>query len=92
MQMPQADLTGKSIYAKSCCKDHIADFVVDNNYNLSTLHLDAPTLHLLQVFYIPENIGCPTISTSFSPNSNVQPPGKFIASAVNLPDICVFLI
>ena len=92
MEMPQGGSTEKSISAESCCKDHIADFVVDNNYQLSALHLNAPVLQLLQVFYIPENIGCPTVSASLSPNANVQPPAKFIASAVSLPDICVFLI
>jgi len=93
MNMPQPSCSAeKTILPESCCKDEISNFVVDNNYNPSTLQLNAPLFHLLQVFLIPENTGSSTIATSFSHNTNVQPPGNYIASAVSLPDICVFLI
>ena len=93
MNMPQPSCSAeKTIIPESCCKDEIADFVVDNNYNPSALQLNAPTYHLLQVFTIPENIGSSAISTSYTRNTNVQPPGIFPANAVSLPDICVFLI
>ena len=93
MNMPQPSCSAeKTIIPESCCKDEIADFVVDNNYNPSTLQLNAPLFHLLQVFLIPENTGSLAIATSYTRNTNVQPPGSFPASAVSLPDICVFLI
>ncbi len=93
MEMPKpSNSKEKSISEESCCKDHIADFAVDTNYNPSTLELSKPDLHLLQVFNVPENIGSLLVSTTSSTNTNVQPPGNYIASAVSLPDICVFLI
>jgi hypothetical protein len=93
MEMPrQTNSDKQSISEESCCKDEISDFAVDHNYNPSTLEVNEPTFHLLQVFLIPENIECSAISTSLLHNTNVQPPGNYIASAVSLPDICVFLI
>jgi len=93
MNMPQPSCSAeKTIIPESCCKDEIADFVVDNNYNPSTLQLNAPLFHLLQVFLIPENTGSLAIATSYTRNTNVQPPGSFPANAVSLLDICVFLI
>jgi len=91
MSKPQAS-SEKNISTESCCKDEISDYVVDNNYNPSSLQVNEPTLQLLQVFYIPEIIGCSAFSTTFSHNANVRQSGYFIASAVSLPDICVFLI
>ena len=93
MEMPKPNNSSeKTIIPESCCKDEISDFAVDHNYNPSTLQVNEPTFHLLQVFLIPENTGSSAIATSFSHNTNVQPPGNYIASAVSLPDICVFLI
>ena len=93
MEMPkQNNSAEKTIIPESCCKDEISDFAVDHTYNPSTMQLNEPTFHLLQVFLIPENAVSSAISTSYTRNTNVQPPGNYIASAVNLPDICVFLI
>ncbi|MDR3652774.1 MAG: hypothetical protein P4L34_07375 [Paludibacter sp.] len=83
---------GKSFNAPSCCKDEMAFYAVDNNYNPSALQINAPVNQLLQVFYIPEAIGLHFFNTNSSVNATIQPPGKFIASAVSLPDICVFRI
>lgn len=84
--------THKSFEAESCCKDEISFLTVDKNYNPSTFQLNQPTDQLLQVFYIPENSGLLLHSSKLSSNTNVQPPGNSIASAVSLPDICVFRI
>jgi hypothetical protein len=92
MEMPTQATPEKSIAAESCCKDVLSFFVVDNNYDSSTLQINEPVNHLLQVFYIPESIGLQFFNAGSSVNANVQPPGKFIASAVSLPDICVFRI
>jgi hypothetical protein len=93
MEMPKPNNSAeKTIIPESCCKDEISNFVVDNNYSPSTLQFNATSFHLLQVFLIPENAGSLAIATSFSHNTNVQPPGSFPANAVSLPDICVFLI
>ena len=92
MEMPKQAATEKSITAESCCKDVLSFYAVDNNYDSSTLQIKEPASHLLQVFYIPESIGFQFFNAGSYVNANVQPPGKFIASAVSLPDICVFRI
>ena len=84
--------TQKSVEAESCCKDEMTFYTVDTNYNPSTIQTHEPEHHLLQVFYIPLSSGIQFRNTSHSTNTHVQPPGIYLASAVNLPDICVFLI
>ncbi|NDP22299.1 MAG: hypothetical protein GZ091_14645 [Paludibacter sp.] len=88
----ESNPTEISFEAESCCKDEIAVYTVDSNYNPSSLQLNRPVKQLLQVFYIPSSIGIKFFNTISSVNTNVQPPGNYIASAVSLPDICVFLI
>jgi len=82
----------KSIEAESCCKDEMSFYTVDTNYNPSTIQTHEPEHHLLQVFYIPLSSGIQFRNTSHTTNTHVQPPGIYLTSAVNLPDICVFLI
>jgi len=82
----------KSFDAESCCKDEISYYSVDTNYNPSTIQTNQPEQNLLQVFYIPLNLGIQFKNTTHSTHTPVQPPGIFLASAVQLPDICVFLI
>jgi len=82
----------KSISAENCCKDEISFYAVDTNYNPSTIQNNKPVNQLLQVFYIPSTIGIQFFKTASTTNKNVQPPGIFLASAVSLPDICVFMI
>ena len=84
--------TQKSVEAESCCKDEMTFYTVDTNYNPSTIQTHEPEHHLMQVFYIPLSLGIQFKNTSHSTNTHVQPPGIYLASAVNLPDICVFLI
>ena len=84
--------TQKSVEAESCCKDEMTFYTVDTNYNPSTIQTHEAGHHLLQVFYIPLSSGIHFRNTSHSTNTHVQPPGIYLASAVNLPDICVFLI
>ena len=82
----------KSIESEGCCKDEMSFLAVDSNYSPSTLQIDQPTNQLLQVFDIPKTIGIPFNHTNSTTNTNVQPPGDYIASAVSIPDICVFRI
>ncbi|MFT3753522.1 MAG: hypothetical protein QM800_11845 [Paludibacter sp.] len=88
----QSAPTGKSIESESCCKDEMSFFVVDSNYSPSTLQINHSANQLLQVFDIPKTIGIQFLHTNSATNTNVQPPGNYMASAVSLPDICVFLI
>lgn len=87
-----ASTTEKSFNAVSCCKDVVSFYTVDTNYNPSTIQLNKPVHQLLQAFYIPTTVGIQYFNALQGANTNIQPPGKFIASAVSLPDICVFLI
>jgi len=88
----EANPQEKSITTENCCKDEISFLAVDNNYSPSTLQINHTANQVLQVFDIPQTIGIVSIHTNSATNANVQQPGKFIASAVSLPDICVFRI
>jgi hypothetical protein len=67
-------------------------YVVDSNYNPSTLQINYNANQQLHVFDIPKTIGIQPNHTNSSSHTNVHPPGNYIASAVSLPDICVFRI
>lgn len=82
----------KNFETESCCKDEISFLTVDKSYNSSTFQLIQPKDLLLQTFYIVEKSVFELNSTNLSLNINVQPPNNYIASAVSLPDICVFRI
>ena len=83
----------KTISTEGCCKDEMSFYAIDSNYNPSTLQVNKPVNQLLQVFYIPENVGLSSFSSLYSANTNVQdPPGEYSASAVDRPRICVFRI
>ena len=88
----QANAAANTITAESCCKDEMSFFTVDSNYNPSSLQVNEPVKQLLQVYYIPTTLGIQFNRTNSTSNANVQPPGNYIASAVTLPDICVFRI
>lgn len=81
-----------SIRNEGCCQNEMSFFVVDNNYNVSATQISKPATQILQVFDIPKTIGIQLTYTNSTSNTNVQPPGNYIASAVSLPDICVFQI
>ena len=78
--------------SSACCHDFVSNYKVDNTYKTSSTRLDEPVNLLLAVYLIPENIGLISLITNHTVNTNVRPPGKFIAAAVSLPDICVFRI
>ena len=84
--------TDKTVGNESCCKDEMSFYAVDNNYSPSTLQINHTANELLQVFEVPKTIGIQFLHTNSTSNTNVQPPGNYIASAVSLHDICVFRI
>lgn len=88
----ETDLFSQSVSNEGCCKNKISSLVVDNNYNASTFHISKPINRILLVFEIPKTIGIHYSHTNSTLNTDVQPPGNYIASAVSLPDICVFRI
>ena len=88
----QSTTTDKTVSTESCCKDEMSFYAVDSNYSPYTLQINHTANQLLQVYDIPKTIGIQSIHTNSATNTNVQPPGNYIASAVSLPDICVFRI
>lgn len=83
--------TDKTLSTEGCCKDEMAYYAVDTNYNPSNFHLNKPVNQLLQVFYIPQNVGLPSLSSVYHATVQ-QPPGEYSAYAVDRPLICVFRI
>lgn len=81
-----------NVSTEGCCKDQMSFYTVDTNFYSSIFHISEPSNPLLQVFDIPKVIGIQFLHTNSTSNINVQPPGNYIASAVSLPDICVFRI
>lgn len=92
MEIPGETKSQPVSIASTCCHDFVSNYKVDNTYKTSSTRLDVPVNLLLAVYLIPENIGLISLITKHTVNTNVQPPGKFIAAAVSLPDICVFRI
>lgn len=90
--LSQTDHTANTVVTKSCCKDEISFFTVDSNYNSSTFQIQEPAQQLIQLFYVPQSAVGYSFNEFTVRNTNVLPPGKYIPSAVSLPDICVFLI
>lgn len=77
--------------SSDCCKDEIANYTVDNNYNPSVYQFKEVTKTFLQVFCIPVIFSL----HSFESNSlyaDVSPRDNLLTSAVSLVDICVFRI
>jgi hypothetical protein len=92
MESSKAAKPVENSFSSECCQDQISFYSVDNNYSPSTTQINEPVDHLLQVFDIPKVIGIQFPYTNSTSNTYVQPPGNYIASAVSLPDICVFRI
>ena len=74
----------------SCCKDKLAAFVVDNNYNPTLSEFKAFSQNLLQVFILPAFLSNQSQTSLNLICTNVSPPGHYQVSDVSLPSICVF--
>ena len=79
-------------FTSDCCQDQISFYSVDTNYKQSFTQTNEPVNHLLQVYTLPKVLAFLYSPTKTISNTDVQPPGEYIASAVSLPDICVFRI
>jgi len=77
---------------EGCCRNIMSFLVVDNNFNASTFKIIKPAYHILQVFDVPLSVGILSIYPISAFDTNVRPPGNYLACAVSLPDICVFRI
>lgn len=77
---------------RSCCHDQIASLTVADKYSPSFFHINEPDSHLLQIFYLPDTLETQLIKTQQTSKTSIPPPGLYLASAVRLSDICVFII
>ncbi len=76
-----------------CCDNEVSTMVVDNNYAPSFSIFKAFPQPVLQVYNNNiEVLNLQQIVLIDLYNTNVLPPGNYLASAVSLPDICVFRI
>jgi len=75
-----------------CCDNEISTLIVDNNYAPSFSIFKAFPQPVLQVYNNIEILNLQQIVSIDLYNTNVLPPGNYLASAVSLPDICVFRI
>jgi hypothetical protein len=81
------------VYFKAhCCDNEVSTLVVDNNYAPSFSIFKAFPQPVLQVYHNVEVLNLQQIVVLNLYNTNVFPPGNYLASAVSLPDICVFRI
>lgn len=87
----EAPLQGVNFNAH-CCDNEVSTFVVDNNYAPSFSIFKAFPQPVLQVCHNIEVFNLQQIVVLSLYNTNVLPPGNYLASAVSLPDICVFRI
>lgn len=74
----------------SCCKNKLAAFVVDTNYNPTFSVFKAFSQNLLQIFILPAFLTNQSQTSLKLICTNVSPPGHFQVSDVSLPSICVF--
>jgi hypothetical protein len=79
-------------FKKNCCHDEIADFVVDQQYQPTSLEFKKATFHLLSVFPIPTNTLLHTVANYQTLHTNALPPGNLLADELSLSRICVFRI
>ena len=74
----------------NCCKDKLAAFVVDSNYNQTFSEFKAFSQNILQVFILPAFLTNHPQTTVNLFCTNGSPPGHYLVSDVSLPYICVF--
>jgi len=79
-------------FEKPCCDDNVSVLAVDNNYVPSFTSFTAFSQHILQVYIVPVSFEIHSLTSINLIGSSVSPPGNFLAHAVSLPKICVFLI
>jgi len=75
-----------------CCDNKVSFYEIDHNYSPSFTPFKDFSLTVIQVFPIPENFTFHSLTSLLQTNNGEIPPGNYLASAVSLPKICVFLI
>ena len=75
-----------------CCNDEVSVYAVDDQYAPSFSVSNEFSQNILRVLYIPVSFSFYSMAAFNSLHKSGSPPGKFLARAVNLADICLFRI
>jgi len=75
-----------------CCHDEVSVYAIDNNYTPSFSVIKEFSQNILQVFYFPVSFSFYSLTAFKSLHTTASPPGRLMASAVSMADICVFRI
>ena len=93
MEDPNGEVPLQGVNFKAhCCDNEVSTLIVDNNYAPSLSLFKVFAQPVLQVYHNIEVFNLQQIVVSSLYNTNVLPPGDYLASEVSLPDICVFRI
>jgi len=84
--------TKTKTFTRDCCHDYISNFVVDNQYQPTSLEFKKTSFHLLNVFFIPASSLLHTTAYTKELHRNAIPPGNLLADEVSLSRICVYRI
>jgi len=93
MEDPKGEVPLQGVNFKAhCCDNEISTLIVDSNYAPSFSIFKVFPQPVMQVYHNVEVLNLQQFFTLSLYNTNVLPPGNYLASSVSLPDICVFRI
>jgi len=75
-----------------CCDNRVSILAVNHDYAPSFTNFTSFAQHVLQVYFVPVSIEVHSLTTLNLTSMDVSPPTNFLAHAVSLPKICLFLI
>jgi hypothetical protein len=80
------------IFTKHCCENVLETYGINSIFFPSFSSVPESRFQLFQVFIIPSNLALNLLPPIKPINTNVNPPGAFASSSVDLSDICVYRI
>jgi hypothetical protein len=93
MEYDKSDLPSAGlILTKRCCDNVLASYGINSIFFPSFSSVQESPFQLFQVFSLPSNLALNSFSPTKSMYTNVNPPGAFASSNVDLSDICVYRI
>lgn len=88
----QEDCSASDEYNSNCCKNTIATYAIDSNYENSSFKISGITKNLLKDLNFPVCVVFNSMQQNTTNNNGVSPPDFPLASAVSLDRICIFRI
>jgi hypothetical protein len=93
MEDDKSDLSSTGLhFTKHCCENVLTSFGINSIFFPTFSSVPESRFQLLQVFSLPSNLALNLFSPIKSRYTNVNPPGAFASSNVDLSDICVYRI